>query len=320
MTTVISGAGAVDGNTQMKHEQVEASMPTLEMPEGREDLINRDELKRKMNAAEKKKRMERSQVVQHVEGQGVVEHDTRSTRTSKLKARNGKRKGFRNKKRRGGRGRKKSGQSEQATVVVAQEPRRPARKAGFYKAGVTISVDGEKKEKKRKAAIPPGTSFRAALKVGVSTDFSGATVLAEVLEPVMAGGKVVVPRSSTLKGRIRGSGNRIYLDFNKAVKPGGGKLSLRGYAVSGKLPGVPAKVRQGPGSKDSSRAGSVMAKGSLRTAQGMMGHVGGGSVTGQLVRNVAGESLNEVRQDVNTRVERTLELPAGTQFTVVITD
>ena len=63
-----------------------------------------------------------------------------------------------------------------------------------------------------------------------------------------------------------------------------------------------------------------MARGSLRTAQGMVGTLGGGSVPGQLVRNVAGESLNEVRSDVNTRAERTLELPAGTEFQVVVTD
>jgi hypothetical protein len=299
---------------QVKPEQVESRMPALEMPEGREDPITRDELKRKMNDAERKARPKGPEMTDSK----MTDRQRRTMRKEGNAHRPIKRSV--KKRRGGGKRRKKNRQLEQVEIAASQEPRRPARKAGFYKAGVTISVDGGKKERKRGVEIPPGTSFRAALKVGVSTNFSGATVLAEVLEPVIAGGKVVVPKGSTLKGRIRGSGDRIYLDFNKAVKPGGAKMSLRGYAVSGKLPGVPAKVRQGPGSKDSSRAGSVMANGSLRTAQGMVGTLSGGSVTGQLVRNVAGESLNEVRQDVNTRVERTLELPAGTQFSVIVTD
>ena len=327
--SAVMGRSAPVENVTESSEDATEEFPILEPPEVRKDPFTNYEVEKMLNESVKdasknqNKRMNTDSA-----DQAIGDHEVK--KTQRLKKKRAALKAKRKKKRRHKRKKRNSVvvdrsysnvQNETSSEMeLAAAPRRPRppRGAGFYKAGVTISASAGKKNSGN-TSVPPGTSFMARLKVGVSTDFAGATVLAEVLEPVGDGKSEVLPRGSLIKGRMRGTGDRIYIDFHTAVA-GGRKTKLKGYAVTGKLPGIPAKVRGGPGAEDTSRTGSVLSRGSLRTAQGVVGTLGGDSVTGQLVRNVAGESLNEVRQDVNERTVTTLELPAGTEFQVVVTD
>ena len=327
-SAVMGGSAPVENVTESS-EDVKDGFPVVEPPEVRKEPFTNYEVEKMLNESVKDAaRIQIGRMNSNSAGTASGEHEVKKTRGSKKR-----RASFGPKRKKKSRQKKRKRNSvavergdnpvldeTSATTDLDAAPRRPRppRGAGFYKAGVTISASAGKK-KGGNTLIPPGTSFLARLKVGVSTDFAGATVLAEVLETVGDGKSVFLPKGSLIKGRMRGTGDRIYIDFHTAVA-GGRKTTLKGYAVTGKLPGIPAKVRGGPGAEDTSRTGSVLSRGSLRTAQGVVGQLGGGSVTGQLVRNVAGESLNEVRQDVNERTVTTLELPSGTEFQVVVTD
>jgi len=191
---------------------------------------------------------------------------------------------------------------------------RRARSADFYQAGVTIKSEGSKKPGKTTSSIPAGTTFGARLMVGINSDFSSAIVLAKATQAVKVGGKVVIPRGSTLKGRMRSSEKKIFLDFNQAILPSGGSVSFRGYAVKKKVPGIPAKIIKTGGSKS-----SAVGRGALKTASGVVGGITG-NIGAQLAGNVAAEGISDAQETTQGGYSRnTLELKAGTKFQVVVT-
>ena len=205
---------------------------------------------------------------------------------------------------------------EQAENTPATEPvaQRRARSADFYQAGVTIKSEGSKKSGKPTSSIPAGTTFGARLMVGVNSDFSSAIVLAKATQAVKVGGKVVIPRGSTLKGRMRSSEKKIFLDFNQAILPSGGSVSFRGYAVKKKVPGIPARIIKTGGSKS-----SAVGRGALKTASGVVGGITG-NIGAQLAGNVAAEGISDAQETTQGGYSRnTLELKAGTKFQVVVT-
>jgi type IV secretory pathway VirB10-like protein len=205
-------------------------------------------------------------------------------------------------------------------IVVEQVPRKRLKPVpeGLYGPAGFAEREGEKKitEKENPSFLPVGTTLEAKLQVGISSAFRGAQVLARVTKPVEKEESVLLPSGTTLTGRMSAGDDRIFIDFNKATTPEGSTIELRGYAVSGKLPGIPARVTV---QEDSSGDSSYITRGAVRTAQGALFGVSG-TVAHDLVRNVGSEGLSDAQREVYKRPARTLELSAGTKFRVVVTD
>jgi len=318
--------------------------PEIESPKVRKEPYSRDELNSLMRAAEKKVKADRSGTVatgtndqeKVLTSKSAIDAEVERKLREKLaalragnksrgrghaqephphpqKAGAAERRG--NAGAAGSRG-KPPPREEQAENTPATEPvaQRRARSADFYQAGVTIKSEGSKKSGKPTSSIPAGTTFGARLMVGINSDFSSATVLAKATQAVKVGGKVVIPRGSTLKGRMRSSEKKIFLDFNQAILPSGGSVSFRGYAVKKMVPGIPARIIKTGGSKS-----SAVGRGALKTASGVVGGITG-NIGAQLAGNVAAEGISDAQETTQGGYSRnTLELKAGTKFQVVVT-
>jgi hypothetical protein len=328
---VLSAAGKKEPKSAMKEtpEKIVADFPEIEEPKLRDEPIRKEELERMMLEADEKARKRRKSeeaISLPEKTRAPAKEDIQASQVEKI---------IKKVQARGARASKapntketppeKTTQpiqlkdSETAPTAIKKTPRGEA----FYRAGVTIKVAEVSKdtEKRSNAKFAPGTTFKARLMVGVSTELSSATVLAKAMEPVRGlDGEIAIPSGATLQGRMRGSADRIFFDFH-TVLVGSERLTVNGYAVSGKLPGVPAVVREGGAPPSESRAGSVLARGALATANGAVGAaLGGTTIAHELARNVAVEGMSEVGREVTATPERTLELPQGTVFSVVLTE
>jgi hypothetical protein len=208
-------------------------------------------------------------------------------------------------------------------VEVAQQTQEQFVYRSSYYKPAKVQVVGESKTAVD-AGLDPGTIIRAKLRVGISTDYPQAVVLATVTQQVVVDKQVIIPVGSTLQGRLRGAGQKLYLDFSSASLQGGKKIALVGYAVSGDLPGLPAKVVRKTNATDGEqRTSSALARGAMATAGGVVGRLAGTTVGHELARNVAQEGMHEVRQGYSGAgaglSSVTLEIPAGTEFELLIT-
>jgi len=204
-----------------------------------------------------------------------------------------------------------------AGIVVEQVPvphRKETSSAAYGPAGFAKREEKKQNEKTGSSPLSVGATMKAVLQVGISSAFRGAPVLARLTEPVRKDKAVLLPAGSTLTGNMSAGKKRIFINFNKATTKTGESISFRGYAVSGKLPGIPAAVTETEKPQDS----SYMAKGALRTAQTAILGISG-SVAQDLVRNTASEGLEDAQRGVYKSSSRILELAAGTKFEVVVT-
>lgn len=167
----------------------------------------------------------------------------------------------------------------------------------------------------REGQIQPGTTVSARLEIGVSTE-SQNQVVAKLLEPVKdLRGTVVLATGTTLTGTSRAGNDRVFLDFNRATTPTGMKIYFKGYAVSGKSPGIPAKVK---GSGDS-KAGKNLTKATVETAKDLADRIPGADLAGDFARHVARGTADDVADETRPATDKTLELAPGLEFQVVIT-
>jgi len=204
-----------------------------------------------------------------------------------------------------------------AGIVVEQVPvprRKETSTAAYGPAGFAKREEKKQNEKTGSSPLSVGATMKAALQVGISSAFRGAPVLARLTEPVRKDKVVLLPAGSTLTGNMSAGEKRIFINFHKATSRAGKSVTFRGYAVSGKLPGIPAAVTETEKPQDS----SYVAKGALRTAQTAILGISG-SVAQDLVRNTASEGLEDAQRGVYKSSSRILELAAGTKFEVVVT-
>lgn len=166
----------------------------------------------------------------------------------------------------------------------------------------------------RPGQVQPGTTVSARLEIGVSTE-SQVQVVAKLLAPVKdVAGAAVIPAGSTITGTSRAGQDRIYLDFNRATTPSGMKIYFKGYAITGRSPGIPAKIK---GSGDS-KAGKNLKKATVETAKSVTDLIPGADLAGEFARNVARETVDDVADESAPKGEKTLELAAGIEFQVVV--
>ena len=197
--------------------------------------------------------------------------------------------------------------------------------AADFQDGVTIPIPGSERSsgdpaggaaaQPRAGQIQPGTTVSARLEIGVSTD-SQSQVVAKLLEPVKdLGGAVVIPAGSTITGTSRAGNERVFLDFNRVTTPTGMKIYFKGYAASGKKPGIPTKVS---GSGDS-RAGKNLSRATVETAKDVADRIPGADLAGDFARHVARGTADDLEDEARPANDKTLELAPGLEFQVVIT-
>lgn len=225
------------------------------------------------------------------------------------------------KKRPGNRNRRSQNHSQNASKKTDETEDMILDPSFYGSSAVVITNNDSSSDSTSKYEIPAGHKIPVKLTTGVSSAAASSKVVAKVTKTVTVGGAEIY-KGSVLTGHIGSArGGKIFIDFSR-ITVRGKKYRLSGYAISGDMPGLVARLVGGnKGGKSSASRVAENTAGSA--ASDVISHVvPGGDVISNTAKRLAQESINEARRSGSSGSGSTraiLELKAGTKFFVLTT-
>ena len=178
--------------------------------------------------------------------------------------------------------------------------------------GGGVFLKGEKKEEgKRKSLDLHDVKVKAKLDFSIRST-AQSTVVATVTEEIGE-----IPKGAKFYGSAKSFVNkRTQLAFSKLIV-GGEEFSVKGFAVSGKDPGIESEVTDIAGENVKSEVKRGLTKTAGTLISGLSGGIGG--AVGTAANNTVNPAASELeKQEEANKMKQEYRVPAGTSFFVYI--